>query len=216
MDLLRITRIAAIASLAIFIVSLPLIWTGVVPAPVRVPLATVTGIALFGSAAAYIVCFGYRFSQPTPDESAVANSTDPDLGYAAAEVKSLIAWQGSQAAGLRIWGGLMSILVLGVIGSLISTEVGVAGTAVGAALTLMAVAFYVRSIIRLYGSRQDVWLKLGRRRWQFVAYVVATFVLALIAGAGRYLYHSNAVTGAAIVIALLLLIRLRLFMQDFW
>jgi uncharacterized membrane protein YhhN len=110
----------------------------------------------------------------------------------------------------------MSILVLGLIGSLISTEVGVAGTALGAALTLIAVALYVRSIIRLYGTRQDIWLKLGRRRWQFVAYIVATFVLALAAGAGRYLYHSNAATGAAIVIALLLLIRLRLFMQDLW
>jgi len=212
MNLLRITRIAAIASLVIFIVSLPLVWSGFVPAAAKLPLVTVAVIAFFGSVAAYVICFSYEFGQSTEDESDLATSTDLED----AEEKSLLAWEGSQAAGLRIWAGLISILVLGLIGSLISKEVGVAGTAIGAALTLIAVALFVRSVVRFYRTRLDVWLQLGRRRWQFVAYLVATFALALAAGAGRYLYHSKAVTGAAIVIALLLLVRLRLFMQDLW
>ena len=212
MNPLRITRIAAIASLVAFIVSLPLLWSGFVPTAARLPVVMVTVLALFASVAAYIICFSYDFGQSTEDESDLATSTDLED----AEQKSLLSWEGSQAAGLRIWAALISILVLGVLGSLISNEVGVAGTAVGAALTLIAFALYVRSVVRLYRARQDVWVKLGRRRWQFVAYLVATFALAVAAGAGRYLYHSKAVTGAAIVITLLLLIRLRLFMQDLW
>jgi hypothetical protein len=209
-------RIAAVASLVIFIVSFPLVWIGVVPAAARLSLVTVTTIALFGSTAAYFLSFSLHFSRATEDESELATSKDPSLGPVAAEAKSLLAWKDSQSAGLRIWAGLISILVLGVIGSLVSPGVGVAGTAVGAALTLIAVAGFVRSLVRFYRARQDLWVALGRRRWQFVAYMIATVALALAAGVGRYLYHSTAVTAAAIVVALFLLIRLRLFMQELW
>jgi hypothetical protein len=216
MSVLHITRTAAVASLVIFIVSLPLVWIGVVPPSAKLPLVMLTTIALFGSTAAYILSFSLDFSRATEDESELANSKDPSMGPVAAEVKSLLAWKDLQSAGLRIWAGLISILVLGVIGSLVSPGVGVAGTAVGAALTLVAVAGFVRSLVRFYRTRQDLWVALGRRRWQFVAYMIATVAWALAAGVGRYLYHSKAVTGAAIVVALFLLIRLRLFMQELW
>ena len=128
----------------------------------------------------------------------------------------MIDAKASLGAGLGVWAGLISIIILGLLGSLISNTMAMVGAAVGVGLTLLALLLFLRSTVRAYRDREALWLRLGRQRWQFAAYLAASFALAGFAGLTRYVYHSKLVTGAAIVVVFLLLIRLRLLLQDLW
>jgi hypothetical protein len=213
---LRTARIAALAAVATFVASIGASWAGLVPEQWRSPLAEATFIPFFGCVAVYFVAYGIDFSRPFAEDTAPLDPADPGERYEAADRKASLTWKSAAAAELFIVASLMSILVFGVLGSLVSDGLGVAGTAVGGVLTLIAVGYYIVSAVRMFRARKDLWIQMGRRRWQFVGYTVALFVAVGLAGLGRYLYHAKIVTGGAIVLGLLLLIRVRTILRDLW
>ena len=211
---LRVARIAVIASLAAFILSIVLLAAVPLPEETQTSVIAATLLTFFAAVAFYLVAFGWRFAQPDDDDRRILSSNDPDRAYPALVIRSSLSWERSQGTGLFIWAGLISIFVLGYAGSRVSDQFGYAGGALGAALTLLAIVLYGRSVWIMMQARQDVRQRLGRHRWEFAAYLLVSLALAIVAGSGRYLVHSKQIGGAAVVVLLLLLYRIRLYMQD--
>lgn len=214
----RIARNTALGSLGFFVSCLAASWTGLIPEVVALPLIAVALIAFFISVGVYFVAYARDFGRDESDveHAAVSETTDAATRYWVLEGKSILAARRTQAAELFIIAALMSIFVLGLLGSFVSNALAVAGTAFGVTLAVIAIGFYLFSMVRAFRTREALWLEMGRRRWQFAAYIVATILLMVAAVGARVLYDSKAVSGVGIIIGLGLLYRIRLLMQDLW
>jgi hypothetical protein len=216
-SLQKSVRYFAIGSLLFLIVVIAAANFGVLPERLIPPVAGVAVITFFLSVAAYAGSFVIAATLGAGDFRTttfypVSEDVPEDLRqkYAQAERKLM-------AGGLAVWGGLICIFVFGYLGSLIRGDAGgIAGSVLGIVITLAAITFLGRSWLSAVQAREQAWKRLGRHRWELVAYLAVTVLFAVLVAIGNHAIRSTPGHGASMVLFIVVVVRLRMIWNGLW
>lgn len=174
-------------------------------------------LTFFLSVAAYagsfvMVAIDNAADLPTTTFYPVAEDVPDELAqrYARAERRVL-------AGGLAVWGGLICIFVFGYLGSLIRGDAGgIVGAGLGVLITMAAIVFLARSWLSAVEAREQAWRRLGRHRWEFLGYLVATVALAVLVAVGNHAIRTTPGHGAVMAVFIVVVVRLRMIWKGLW
>jgi hypothetical protein len=214
-SLLKPLRYLAVGSFILLIVFMVTANAGLIPEQRLEPVGAVVVLTFFLSVAAYAGSFVIAARQGEPSFSfyPVTSGDVPEEiseQYARAEQKVM-------AAGLAVWAGLICILAFGYLGSLIAGDAGgFVGVGLGVLITLAALAYLGRSWFSAAEARERAWRRIGRHRWEFLAYLAATVILAVLVATGNHLIRSTPGHGAALGFFTFVVVRLRMIWNRLW
>jgi hypothetical protein len=214
-SLLKSARYFAVGSLILLVIAVLAANMRLIPEGQLEPVLGLFVLTFFLSVAAYAASFVVRARAgdrsftfyPLTDDNVPEDVTEQ---YARAEQRVV-------AGGLAIWAGLICILVFGYIGSLVARDAGgFAGAALGVLITLAALAYLGRSWFSAAQARERAWRRMGRHRWEFLAYLAATLVIAILVAIDNHIIRSTPGHAAALALFMLVAVRLRMIWSGLW
>lgn len=215
--LLRWGRVVALVGLALLLGLIALAWTGVIQEGLASRLIAPVVVLFFVGVAVHAGSFAFAI---TADGSEFETATSLRT-WARVPDGTAVSYEETErttyAAGLRLWAALISAFVLAVaLGLLFGDAGGFVGLVLGGVLLLAALANLIWSFIRLIRVRADVWVQLGRKRWELGLYLAGCLVLGLVWFTARSWLHGvrlGLLDGATICAAL---IGLRSYWRELW